>query len=332
MDDFNDWIHQGGLMEMATKGSVFTWCNGQSGLAHSWAWLDHALTNSSFINLFPNAICSYLSCSTSDHAPMFIEFKKDPFSYGPAPFRFQQMWVDHHGFLDCVKFAWNLRVKGSVLQILSRRLKQTKVIMLQEWNKRVFGCTLGRIDALEKQVEVIEQQLQTNWEVNLERDLQEAVSDLASWRRREEIRLAQMTKSKWKVEGDRNSKFFHACLANKRIKRVLEIRSNEVVHESPESIHQGAVEFFQTSLQGEPLVEQPRLEGLIDPIILEEDNVSLLHPPTLEEVFEALSSIPNHSTPGPDGQRSVRVLQQILSQYERWSGQTINVQKSALYC
>ena len=28
MDDFNDWIHQRGLMEMASKGSCFSWCNG----------------------------------------------------------------------------------------------------------------------------------------------------------------------------------------------------------------------------------------------------------------------------------------------------------------
>ncbi|XP_041001624.1 uncharacterized protein LOC121247322 [Juglans microcarpa x Juglans regia] len=110
-----------------------------------------------------------------------------------------------------------------------------------------------------------------------------------------------MAKLKWKLEGDCNSKFFHACFANKGRKRVLEMRLNGVVHESLESIHQGAVEFFQNSLQGEPTMEQPSLEGLIDLVILEEENVSLLQPLTLKEVFEALSSIPNHSTLGPDG-------------------------------
>ncbi|XP_041001625.1 uncharacterized protein LOC121247323 [Juglans microcarpa x Juglans regia] len=282
MDDFNDWIHQRGLMEMAAKGSCFSWCNGQSGLARSWAWLDRALMDNSFSNLFPNTICSYLSRSTSDHAPMIIEFKKDPFSYGPSPFRFQQMWVDHPGFLDCVRAAWNLQMVGSLILCLSKKLKHTKVV-LREWNKRVFGHTIGRIDALEKQIEEIELQLQSNWEVNLERELHEAVSNLAGWRHREEMRLAQMAKLKWKR------------------KRVLEMRSNGITYESPESIHQGAVEFFQDSLRGEPPIEQSRLEGLIETVILEEENVSLIRPPTLEEVFEAVSSIPNQSTPGPDG-------------------------------
>ncbi|KAF5470793.1 hypothetical protein F2P56_011282 [Juglans regia] len=102
MENFNNWIHQGSLLEMASKRSMFTWCNGRSGLARSWARLDHALTDNSSFALFPNATCSYLTRSTSDHAPMFIELKKDPFVYCPAPFHFQQMWVDHHSFLDCV--------------------------------------------------------------------------------------------------------------------------------------------------------------------------------------------------------------------------------------
>ena len=187
MDDFNDWIHQRGLMEMASKGSC----------------LDRALMDNSFSNLFPNIICSYLPRSTSDHAPMFIEFKKDSFAYGPSPFRFQQMWVDHPGFLDCVRNAWNIRMECSPLLCLSKKLKHTKVV-LREWNKRVFGHTRERIDALEKQVEEIEFQLQSNWEVSLERELHEVVSNLARWRYREEMRLAQLAKLKWKLEGDSN--------------------------------------------------------------------------------------------------------------------------------
>ncbi|KAF5459741.1 hypothetical protein F2P56_019662 [Juglans regia] len=173
--------------------------------------------------------------------------------------------------------------------------------MLREWNKRVFGLTLGCIDALEKQVEEIEQQLRVNWEENLERELHMVCSDLASWWRWEEIRLAQMAKLKWKVDGDRNSKFFHACLANKRRKRVLEMRSNVVVYETLKSIHQGAVEYFSSFLQGEPSVEPPRLDQYIDSIISDEENISLLRAPSLGEVFDALSAIPSQSAPGPDG-------------------------------
>ncbi|KAG2690483.1 hypothetical protein I3760_09G188800 [Carya illinoinensis] len=290
MEEFNNWIHQGGLMETVTKGSVFSWCNGQTGLARSWACLDRALMDSSFLALFPNACCSYLPRSTSDHAPMFIELMQDPFSYGPAPFRFQQMWVDHHDFLDCVRSAWEVYMDGSAIYNLSRKLKMTKVA-LREWNKRVFGHTLSHIDALEKQVEEIEQQLQLFWEDNLGKELQEAVSDLTNWRRREEMKLAQMTKLKWKLEGDRNTKFHHACLANKRRNKVLHMRSNGVVFKTPEGIHQGAVEYFTSVLHGELPAEQPSLEDYIAPVISEEENTSLI----LQEFFVS-KNLPKYFT------------------------------------
>ncbi|KAF5469005.1 hypothetical protein F2P56_013110 [Juglans regia] len=284
MEDFNNWIQQGGLIQMASKGSVFSWCNGQHGLARSWAWLDHVLIEVSFLSVFPNAICSYLSRSTSDHAPMCIEFKQDLFSYGPAPFRFQQMWVEHQNFLDCVRQAWESRSGGSAIQNLIMKLKQTKVALCA-WNKRVFGHTVSHIVTLEERVEELELKLQLHWEEDIDRELQGAILDLAIWRHREEIRLSQMAKLKWKVDGDRNSKFFHACLANKRRKRVLEMCSNEVVYTSPESIHQGAVDYFSNFLQGVSPVENPNLEGLIDSVISGEENASLVRAPSLDEVL-----------------------------------------------
>ncbi|XP_042954594.1 uncharacterized protein LOC122291007 [Carya illinoinensis] len=291
---------RGGLIEMNSKGNMFSWCNGQYGLAHSWARLDHALMNASFLSIFSNAICSYLPRSTSDHAPMMIELKKDPCPYGPSPFHFQQMWVDHHNFLDCVRQAWSIRVDGTAIQKLVIKLKQTKVA-LQAWNRRVFRYTLERISTLENQSEELELQSQLNWDANLDNDLQMDNADLAMSPHQEEICLRQMAKIKWATEGDQNTKFFHVCLALKRSKRVLSMRSNDAVFESPESIYQGAVDYFSSFLQGEPTSEHPNLDGLIDPVISDEDNASLLCAPSLEEVYTALLSIPVNSAPGPDG-------------------------------
>ncbi|XP_042939510.1 uncharacterized protein LOC122274547 [Carya illinoinensis] len=79
------------------------------------------------------------------------------------------------------------------------------------------------------------------------------------------------------------------------------MRSNGVAFETAESIHQGAVEYFTSIFHGEPPAEQPSLEDFIAPVISEEENTSLIRLPTIEEVFEAVSSIPSQSSPGPDG-------------------------------
>ncbi|KAF5480776.1 hypothetical protein F2P56_001492, partial [Juglans regia] len=265
MADFNDWIHQGGLVEMNSKG-----------------------------------ICSYLPKTTSDHAPMVIEFKLDPSSYGPSPFRFQQMWVDHPQFLPCVKQAWSATFDGHGLSKLAFKLKITKVA-LREWNKQNFGHTNMHIISLEKQIEELEKKLQQNWDDSTERDLIVASADLDNWLCREDTRLAQMAKLKWHMEGDRNTKFFHACLANKRCKKVMYMRSsNGMVFNSPEGIHQGAVDYFSSFLQGSQISLLPDLSTLISPIISDSDNLMLCGMPSMKEVYSALSSIPSNSSPGPD--------------------------------
>ncbi|XP_042974814.1 uncharacterized protein LOC122306449 [Carya illinoinensis] len=228
MDEFNSWIDQGGLINMKTQGSKFSWCNGQQGLSRSWAKLD------------------------------------------------QQMWVDHPDFLNCVQRVWMVPVAVKGLWKLATKLKQVRVA-LREWNKRVFGRTTSHIAHLEEQ-------------------------ELSSWRRREDIRLAQMTKLKGKLEGDRNSKCFHACLGKKEAEAHFWHDSCERgMFESPEAIHQGAVEYFSSFLQANFLRVLPNLSYLISHVISDEANGHIACIPTMDDIFAALSSIPSNSSPGPNG-------------------------------
>ncbi|XP_040999420.1 uncharacterized protein LOC121245211 [Juglans microcarpa x Juglans regia] len=302
MDEFNRWIHQGGLMEMNSQGGKFTWCNGQQGLSRAWAKLDRVLLDANFLTLFPNAHCSYLPRTTSDHCPMFIEFLIDPFSYGPPPFRFQQMWVEHPDFMNFVQNVWSESVTGSGLFKLTSKLKKLKVA-LREWNKRVFGRTNNHIAILEDKVESLEHLLQRDWDNDIERELVRCSNELYSWRRREDIRLAQMAKIKWRMDGDRNTKIFHVWLSNKRHRKIHKLRtSNGMEFNSPEEIHLGAVDYFSEFLQrSNPAREVPDLTRLISSVINEGDCVQLCGIPSLVEVKEALSSIPINSSPGPNG-------------------------------
>ncbi|XP_042950247.1 uncharacterized protein LOC122282354 [Carya illinoinensis] len=301
MDEFNSWIHLGGLIDVKSQGCKFSWCNGQRGFSRSWAKLDRVLIDPNLLTKCPNVTCSYLPRTTSDHCPMYTEFRKDPFSYGPSPFRFQQMWVEHPDFMDFVQNVWAAVVVGTGLLKLANKLKKLKVAFW-EWNKTFFGRTNVQIDVLEKKVEELEGSLQRDWNEDVERELVSSTVDLSSWRRREDTRLAQMAKLKWKMEGDRNTKFFHVCLASKRNKRIQEMRPlNGVEYSSLEDIHQGAINYFSGFLQNtNQSRELPDLSYLISPVIDEADSTRICCIPTLDEVHEALSSIPINSSPAPD--------------------------------
>ncbi|XP_035551714.1 uncharacterized protein LOC118349887 [Juglans regia] len=301
IDEFNKWIHQGGLLEMNSQGGKFTWCNGQQGLSRAWAKLDRVLLDANFLSLFPTAHCLYLPRTTSDHCPMVIEFLSDPFSYGPPPFRFQQMWVEHPDFMTLVQTIWSESVIGSGLFKLATKLKKLKVA-LRVWNKSVFGRTNTQIAILEDKIENLENLLQRGWDADIERELVRTSNELSSWRIREDIRLAQMAKIKWRMGGDRNTKFFHVWLSNKKHRKIHQLRtSNGLEFNSPEAIHLGAVDYFSDFLQrSNPVREVPDLSSLISSVINDEDCVRLCGIPSLVEVKEALSTIPINSSPAFD--------------------------------
>ncbi|KAI9152873.1 hypothetical protein LWI28_002365 [Acer negundo] len=79
------------------------------------------------------------------------------------------------------------------------------------------------------------------------------------------------------------------------------VLSDGRVLENAKAIHQGATKYFHDFLTGGTGVETADLSSLINPTISEVDNEMLCMVPFEEEVKDAISSIPKHSSPGPDG-------------------------------
>ncbi|XP_042950383.1 uncharacterized protein LOC122282502 [Carya illinoinensis] len=301
MEEFNSWIHNCGLMELKYLGNCYSWCNGHVGNSRSWARLDRSLVDQHFLGAFPDSVMRYLPRTSSDHAPMVISFVKCFEGYGPAPFRFQQMWVDHVDFDRCVREAWDQDDAGCALRKMVAKLKRVRVA-LKAWNKVVFGWTSGHIQELEARIERLDEQLQVRYEEDVELDLLASKMELDTWTNREEIRLAQCAKVRWWNHGDKNSMYFHALLNKRKQARIMEMSlSNGTTLKTPQDIHDGAVKYFMDFLGESNSVVLPDLGDLVSNVISEEDNLRLCSLPTEEEVKQAVFSIPIESSPGPDG-------------------------------
>ncbi|XP_042983192.1 uncharacterized protein LOC122312605 [Carya illinoinensis] len=204
--------------------------------------------------------------------------------------------------MDFVQHVWSVPAVGTGLVSLASKLKKIKVALC-EWNKQVFGRTNVQIATLEKKLEQLNCSLQRDWNEDDERELVSSsielslggVEKILGW-----LKWLSLS-GKWKETVILN--FSIVCLANKRNKRIQEMRTLDGVEfSSPEDNHLGVVNYFSGFLQNtNKSRELPDLSYLISPVIDEADCARICRTPSLDEVHEAFSSIPINSSLGPDG-------------------------------
>ncbi|XP_022891945.1 uncharacterized protein LOC111406805 [Olea europaea var. sylvestris] len=284
--EFNDCISTCGLQDLQTEAMIFTCCNMQEGKGCIWEKLDRILVINSFLTQFEVACAKVLSRSSSDHCPLLVQFLAQQERYGPPPFYFQWIWVDHADFLPLVKENWEEPTRNSPLFKLGVKLKRLKPI-LRKWNKSGFGNIKCRILELEDKIVRLEDQVLNFGNVQDEKELIATRLELKDWIRREESFLAQKTKVKWIKEGDANTKFFHASIAKRRKKSwnySMTLQDGSKL-DSPQSVHDGAIDYFHELLTIENVIpEMELLNSLITLSISSEDNIRLSETPSREEV------------------------------------------------
>ncbi|XP_057975434.1 uncharacterized protein LOC131162846 [Malania oleifera] len=213
------------------------------------------------------------------------------------------MWTLHGDFLKMVESSWREHiVVDSGFSKLAGKLKKLKQ-KLRVWNKQTFSRVGGIIQELEERVEKYENVLQTEYSESIEEEFFFSKAELEVWYRREEIRLAQQAKKKWLTDGDQNSKFFHAMIAQRRRNSCvnsMELPDGSVLG-NIQIVHDEAVNYFEQFLGQNSLVQMPNLDSIIQSVVFEDSIRQLKEEPTEEEVYVAISSIFMDSSPGPDG-------------------------------
>ena len=80
---------------------------------------------------------------------------------GAASFKFFNMWTKHEKFLELVKDAWRMRIKGTSMYKLCRKLKAIKGL-LKILNRQQFSHISARAEAAEEELIKAQQQLHDN--------------------------------------------------------------------------------------------------------------------------------------------------------------------------
>lgn len=299
IQEFHECIVGGNLSEVSYEGSAFTWCNNQRGRRRIWQRLDRLLCNGEACTQFPDLRVRHLARMVSDHAPLLIILTQQvPYR---SRFIFQRMWLDHSDLLPLVEQVWRQTVTGTPSFRVAKKLRRLK-IKLKEWNWSVFGDVRVKVETLQNKFAELETRLQENWNAEDDESLQPCSIELKQTLTWESEMFFQKTRSRWLQEGDRNTKFFHAMIRERRRKNSLTLQQPDgTIINNPNQISDMAAEYFSRLFTASPYVMHSDLFEGYPATVSAEVNNSLCAVPSSKEIWESICSLSADSAPGLDG-------------------------------
>ncbi|RVW30895.1 hypothetical protein CK203_102803 [Vitis vinifera] len=182
--------------------------------------LDRFLYSNEWELSFPQSLQEVLPRWTSDHWPIVLD--TNPFKWGPTPFRFENMWLQHHNFKESFSSWWReFEGNGWEGHKFMRKLQFVKA-KLKDWNKNTFGMLKERKKTISDEIaniDAIEQEGALSSDLAAQRAIRKG--ELEELILREEIHWKQKAKIKWVKEGDCNSKLFHKVANGRRNKNFI---------------------------------------------------------------------------------------------------------------
>ncbi|XP_073049662.1 uncharacterized protein [Primulina eburnea] len=152
----------------------------------------------------------------SDHRPIIIEFGRNqqlPVR-SSSMFRLEQHWATEPDFGDVVYMGWD---KNNCDITLPNRLKRCKET-LKAWAGNRFGKIPQQLISKRKQLATLRTHEHWHESTSRIRALEREVEDLAT---KNEVYWKQRSRVNWLAHGDRNSKYFHACVSARRTNNFI---------------------------------------------------------------------------------------------------------------
>ncbi|GAU16879.1 hypothetical protein TSUD_368280 [Trifolium subterraneum] len=236
----------------------------------------------------------------SDHCPIILRYSSQ--LWGPKPFRFNNFWLNHHGFSEAVKKNW---VCPAPQNWMAFKLKEKLIALkpnLKIWNKEVFGILDRRIELISEAI--CELDLKAGSSILLPVEIEarhKALADLWGLLKCKESQLFQRSKSRWLKEGDVNTKYFHASVKSRGRKNVILARNvGGRWVESVADVRSEIVDYFSTHFS-ETMEDRPTLDGIVFQGLSSQKMGILTAPFNEAEIKKVVVSSDGNNSPRPDG-------------------------------
>ena len=300
IEAFRDALSFCELADLGCRGAKFTWNNGQEGEFFIPARLDRGIANSEWRALYPEVNISTEVVLNSDHMPLL--FSLDAIGHGGGRkrmFRYESQWVKEKGSKKVIEKVWQKKYHS--------RDKWTNIKCkldycsngLLRWRKKEVGATETILRHKSQQLELLQRkegELEKEKIMGLKKEVQEILE-------KEEIKWKQHSKEAWLKEGDKNTKYFHACATQRKKKNFIGriIDENGVLWESSAVVEEVFIKYYKNLFTLDTRAEPDICLDEIHCHVTLDMNEGLMKDFSVEEVTVAVQQMSPHKAPGPDG-------------------------------
>ncbi|KAI9110475.1 hypothetical protein K1719_018341 [Acacia pycnantha] len=211
----------------------------------------------------------------SDHHALIIDCCYQE-TKGNKTFQFEAIWTEHENFLPVVREGWR-EVEGEVedkVMDLARRLKACQQ-KLWAWSKQEFPHFRGVISQLRHKLNDCYKGQMTEETLVAAEDLIRQIEE--TWRK-EESYWWQRSRVSWLTCGDKNTKFFHNVVIQRRLRnKILRLKndSGEWMEERGD-IHKAFSDFYGKLFRTGGTRDMDQALSYVKKVITETDNCLLM--------------------------------------------------------
>lgn len=210
-----DTVHDCNLIDLGFQGPQYTWTNCRHGVANIKERIDRGWCNLEWFRKFSGAWLQHLPRAHSDHHPILLG------GLSPEPhirfkgFRFLDTWFHHPEFTTIVAALWT-----AALGSLSDQMHSLKAGLVS-WNTHTFRNIFERKKRCKARLWGVQWVLSTAPSISLTKLETKLSLELNDILIQEEAYWKQKAKCRWHVEGERNTKYFHATVMDRRRKNII---------------------------------------------------------------------------------------------------------------
>ncbi|GKV46541.1 hypothetical protein SLEP1_g53515 [Rubroshorea leprosula] len=297
MNEFNSFIQDAGLIDLALIGRKYTW---YSSNGRQMSRIDRFLINADWFEKWSDMKQWGLGRTVSDHCPLVL--KNEKIDWGPKPFKFFNVWLEQHECKELIRKAWNSTGEdGRKGFRLKEKLKGTKKA-LKEWSGNHMSEVDRKIKDAKKMIASLDEKGETvqlsEEDANKRKD---CFLDLWENLKIKERMWQQKSRKMWLRDGDANTRFFHNCVKGRwRRNEINSIQVNGKQIREVGELKEGVARYFQ-DLFTESNWLRPKLDGINFKQLSHADNESLMAEFSEDEIKNVVWDCEPTKSPGPDG-------------------------------